>query len=150
MISRKLVTLKNDVPVKDKIEDFAIKEIKKDKLYNFLREMEFNRLLSQAISFYGEPDKEKILKSTKIDKIDVTKYETIISEKHFTDWIEKLKKQTLISVDTETSSLNPIIADLVWVSFCYQPGKACYIPIKSQKEKCLSADIVLKKIKPIL
>ncbi len=150
LISRKLVTLKNDVPVKDKIEDFAIKEIKKDKLYNFLREMEFNRLLSQAISFYGEPDKEKILKSTKIDKIDVTKYETIISEKHFTDWIEKLKKQTLISVDTETSSLNPIIADLVGVSFCYQPGKACYIPIKSQKEKCLSADIVLKKIKPIL
>ena len=61
LISKKLVTLKNDVPIKNKIEDFLIKEVEKDKLYNFLREMEFNRLLSQAISFYGESDKKIIL-----------------------------------------------------------------------------------------
>ena len=54
LISRELVTLKDDVSVKDKIENFSIKEVEKDKLYNFLREMEFNRLLSQAISLYGE------------------------------------------------------------------------------------------------
>ena len=54
LLSRKLVTLKEDVPVKENIESFLIKDIEKDKLYNFLREMEFNRLLSQAISFYGE------------------------------------------------------------------------------------------------
>ena len=58
LISKKLVTLKNDVPVKDKIENFIIQEIKKDKLYSFLREMEFNRLLSQAIGFYGETEKK--------------------------------------------------------------------------------------------
>ena len=54
IISKKLVTLKKDVPVKDNLEDFNLKNINKDKLYSFLREMEFNRLLSSAISTYGE------------------------------------------------------------------------------------------------
>ena len=80
-ISKKLVTLKDDVPVKDKIEDFKIKDIKKDRLYNFLREMEFNRLLSQAISFYGEGESNnKIETKNKAQKIDLDKYETIIRE----------------------------------------------------------------------
>ena len=59
LISKKLVTLKKDVPVKNKIEEFELKEIDKQKLYNFLREMEFNRLLSSAISTYGETDFSK-------------------------------------------------------------------------------------------
>ena len=59
ILSKKLVILKNDIKVKDQIEDFILKEIDKDKLYTFLREMEFNRLLSQAISFYGEPNNKK-------------------------------------------------------------------------------------------
>ena len=58
LLSRKLVILKDDVPVKEKLESFNLKKINQTKLYNFLREMEFNRLLSQAISFYGEPDKK--------------------------------------------------------------------------------------------
>ena len=56
IISKKLVTLKKDAPVDRKIEEFKLLEIDKDKLYKFLREMEFNRLLSSAISAYGEPD----------------------------------------------------------------------------------------------
>ena len=150
LISKKLVTLKNDVPVKDKIENFIIKEIKKDKLYSFLREMEFNRLLSQAIGFYGEPGKKIENTETTKEKIDLTKYETITTEKKLENWVNILEKQKLISVDTETSSLNPIEADLVGISFCYEQGKACYIPLKNQKEKCLNLDTVLKKIKPIL
>ena len=54
LLSKQLVTLKDDVPVKNDPSEFLIKDIDKDKLYEFLREMEFNRLLSQAISFYGE------------------------------------------------------------------------------------------------
>ena len=150
LISKKLVTLKDDVPVKDRIENFVIKEIEKDKLYNFLREMEFNRLLSQAISFYGEPGKKTESRETAQEKIDLTKYESIVTEKQLESWVSILKKQSLISVDTETSSLNLIEADLVGISFCYEQGKACYIPLKNQKEKCLNSDTVLKKIKPIL
>ena len=44
LLSKKLVTLKIDVPVKDTLNSFILKEVEKDKLYNFLREMEFNRL----------------------------------------------------------------------------------------------------------
>ena len=56
MISKKLVTLKKDVPVKVPYSNFVLKQIDKKKLYNFLRDMEFNRLLSSAISTYGEVD----------------------------------------------------------------------------------------------
>ncbi len=150
LISKKLVTLKDDVPVKDKIENFAIKEIKKEKLYNFLREMEFNRLLSQAIKFYGETDKKVENIETKKETIDTNKYETILDEKKLENWINELKKQSIISVDTETSSLNPIDADLVGISFSYEANKACYIPLKNKKEKCLNLNFVIKKIKPIL
>ena len=53
-----------------------LNKIDREKLYNFLREMEFNRLLSQAISFYGEPDGKVVQQNTKSisKKIDVTKY----------------------------------------------------------------------------
>ena len=60
LLSRKLVTLKEDVPVGSNIESFLIKDVEKDKLYDFLREMEFNRLLSQAINFYWESNKKTI------------------------------------------------------------------------------------------
>ncbi len=150
LISKKLVTLKDDVPVKDKIEDFLIKEIKKEKLYSFLREMEFNRLLSQAINFYGETDNKIEINEVKKEKIDISKYQTITTEKQLEDFVKILKNQNLISVDTETSSLNPLVADLVGISFCYNDGQACYIPLKNYKEKCLSLNTVIKKIKPIL
>jgi len=66
IISKKLVTLKKDTPVDRAIEDFSLKKVDKDKLYKFLREMEFNRLLSSAISVYGEPELSAIKVETKI------------------------------------------------------------------------------------
>jgi len=75
LVSKKLVTLKNDVPVKDKLTDFVLKKVDVDKLYNFLREMEFNRLLSSAISTYGQSkfsDEIEVKKET--SKISKDKY----------------------------------------------------------------------------
>ena len=152
LLSKQLVTLKSDVPVKEKLESFLIKDVEKDKLYNFLREMEFNRLLSQAINFYGEPEGKKSdnLKEKKTNKIDLSKYETIIEEKKFDEWMSILKDKKIISVDTETNSLNPIDADLVGISFCHSPNNACYIPLKHSTQKCLNKSIVLNKVKKIL
>ena len=150
VMSKKLVSLKDDVPVKDKIENFIIKEVNKDKLYNFLREMEFNRLLSQTINFYGEPNNKKTSfngKKNEYQSIDLSKYVMIKSLKQLDEWISILKEKHIISVDTETTSLNPLEADLVGLSFCYEPNKACYIPLKHTKEKCLDEKIVLKKLK---
>jgi len=153
LLSKQLVTLKDDVPVKDSLDSFILKEVHKEKLYDFLREMEFNKLLSRAISFYGEmQNKEYQPKNTKIktSTIDVKAYESITSEKVLDKWIKILNKQSVIAIDTETSSLNPLDADLVGVSFSYGPNKACYIPIAHKKVKGLEKEIVLKKIKPIL
>jgi len=61
-----------------------------------------------------------------------------------------LNEQSVIAVDTETSSLNPLDADLVGISFSYAPNKACYIPLAHKNIKGLKKEIVLKKIKPIL
>ena len=152
LISRKLVTLKDDVPIKDKIETFKIKEVEKEKLYQFLREMEFNRLLSQAINLYGEPSMEKNSQKNikNINSINLSKYETIKDPNQLDRWLSKFKEKSSIAVDTETTSLNPIEAELVGVSFCFEPNKACYIPIKHTKGKCIDEDIVIKKIKEIL
>ena len=152
LLSKKLVTLKSDVPVKEKLESFLIKDVEKDKLYDFLREMEFNRLLSQAISFYGEPKSKKSdsLKEEKLNKIDLSKYETIVDEKKLDEWMSILKDKKIISVDTETNSLNPINAELVGISFCYSPNCACYIPLKHCNQKCLDKNLVLNKVKKIL
>ncbi len=153
VMSKKLVLLKDDVPVKDKIENFIIKEVNKDKLYSFLREMEFNRLLSQTINFYGEPNNKKTSfngKKNESQSIDLSKYVMIKSLKQLDEWVSILKEKHIISVDTETTSLNPLEADLVGLSFCYEPNKACYIPLKHTKEKCLDEKIVLKKIKELL
>ena len=68
IISKKLVTLKNDAPIDKNLDEFELKEIDKDKLYKFLREMEFNRLLSSAISAYGKPDFSQMIKMKKLIK----------------------------------------------------------------------------------
>ena len=154
LLSRQLVTLKDDVPVKDEPSSFVFKDVNKKNLFNFLREMEFNRLLSQAISFYGEENisnsSDKLINKKKISKIDTTLYKSILNEKDLDKLIEILNEQSLIAVDTETSSLNPLEADLVGISFSYAPNKAFYIPLAHKKIKNLKKEIVIKKIKPIL
>ena len=150
LISKKLVTLKNDVPIKNKLEDFLIKDIDTEKLYNFLREMEFNRLLSQAISFYGESVKQNKISSSKSSNFDVKKYEIVQSEKELENLIKTLNEKSIISFDTETSSLNPLEAQLIGVSFSYGSNKASYIPLAHKEEKNLNLKIVLEKIKKIL
>ena len=152
LLSRKLVTLKDDVPVKTSLDSFIMKDIEKEKLYRFLREMEFNRLLSQVISFYGESKEENELKKSNIQKfkIDTKKYESIVTEKSLDAWVKILNEQSIFSVDTETSSLNPLEADLVGISFSYESNKACYIPIAHKGFKSLKKELILKKIKPFL
>ena len=152
LLSRKLVTLKDDVPVKTSLDSFIMKDIEKEKLYRFLREMEFNRLLSQVISFYGESKEENELKKSNIQKfkIDTKKYESIVTEKSLDAWVKILNEQSIFSVDTETSSLNPLEADLVGISFSYESNKACYIPIAHKGFKSLKKELILKKIKPLL
>ncbi len=154
LISKKLVTLKKDVPVKIKLDDFVIKNIDKDKLYEFLREMEFNRLLSSVISQYGEPKlKEKdapSLKGKEISSVDRTKYKLINKLEDIDNWIKDAEEKGELCIDTETTSLDPHLAELVGISLSTDIGKACYIPLKHNGKDVLDANKVIQKIKPIL
>ena len=154
LISKKLVTLKKDVPIKMKLDDFVIKNIDKDKLYEFLREMEFNRLLSSVISQYGEPKlKEKdapSLKGKEISSVDRTKYKLINKLEDIDNWIKDAEEKGELCIDTETTSLDPHLAELVGISLSTDIGKACYIPLKHNGKDVLNTNKVIQKIKPIL
>ena len=153
LISKKLVTLKNDAPVNKNLEEFKLKDIDKDKLYNFLREMEFNRLLSSAISAYGEPNLSNIKKEEKFHNqkpIEKKDYFLISKLEQIDEWIKEAEETGEVAVDTETTSLDPHQADLVGISLSPKIGKACYIPVGHKSKKCLDKKLVLKKLKPLL
>ena len=154
LISKKLVTLDHNSPVNRELSEFKLQNIDKDKLYKFLREMEFNRLLSSAISAYGEPE----LESNKIETQNLEKQQTINNKNYYLinsldeidKWIEEAEEVGEVAVDTETTSLDPHQADLVGISLCSKIGKACYIPVGHKSPKCLKKDAVIKKLKKIL
>ncbi|MDA7697827.1 DNA polymerase I [Candidatus Pelagibacter sp.] len=154
IISKKLVTLMKDAPVERKIEEFNLKEIDKDKLYKFLREMEFNRLLSSVISAYGEPELGDIVSERKPEKkqqnINKKNYHLITNEKEIDEWINEAEEAGELAIDTETSSLDAHQADLVGISLSTKIGKACYIPIGHKFKGCLKKEAVIKKLKPLL
>ena len=154
LISKKLVTLDHNSPVNRELSEFKLQNIDKDKLYKFLREMEFNRLLSSAISAYGEPE----LESNKIETQNLEKQQTVNNKNYYLinsldeidKWIEEAEEVGEVAVDTETTSLDPHQADLVGISLCSKIGKACYIPVGHKSPKCLKKDAVIKKLKKIL
>ena len=154
LISKKLVTLKNDAPVDRSLTEFQLKEIDKDKLYKFLREMEFNRLLSSAISAYGEPkltsEKDIVETDEKQKAIDRKKYYLITNLDEIDSWIKEAEEAGEVAVDTETSSLDPHQADLIGISLSSKIGKACYIPLGHKSKKNIDKDQTLKKLKPLL
>ena len=155
ILSRKLVTLKIDVPVEKKIDSFQLKEINKERLYNFLKEMEFNRLLSQAISFYGEPklanttDKKNKVNLTK-EKIDKNQYQCVETLSELEKIIKNCENEKIISIDTETTSIHPLEANLIGISLSIGKNKSYYIPLGHTKSKNLPFNESLKKLKNLI
>ena len=142
LISKKLVTLDHNSPVNRDLSEFKLQNIDKEKLYKFLREMEFNRLLSSAISAYGEPelDSDRI-ESQNLDKqetINNKNYHLISSLDQIDKWIEEAEETGEVAVDTETTSLDPHKASLVVISLCSKIGKACYIPVGNNSPNALT------------
>ena len=154
IISKKLVTLKKNVPVKNKIEEFILKSVDQDKLYSFLREMEFNRLLSSAISKYGgtnnpvTKDTEKNLEKT--SEIKKKNYQLINNEKEIEDWMKQSEEIGEFAIDTETTSLDPHTAKLVGISISNRIGNACYIPLNHVSGNNLDEKKVLSILKNYL
>ena len=152
IVSKKLVTLKKDVPIKNEIIEFKLKNVDKKKLYDFLREMEFNRLLSSAISTYGEIgfEKDQKIENSINQKINSKNYQLIENEKDIDKWLKEAEEKGEFAIDTETTSLDPHQADLVGISLSTKVGHACYIPLAHKSKKNMNEKSIIKKIKPIL
>ena len=114
--------------------------------------MEFNRLLSSAISTYGEIGFEKDQKIEKSinQKINSKNYQLIENEKDIDKWLKEAEEKGEFAIDTETTSLDPHQADLVGISLSTKVGHACYIPLAHKSKKNMNEKSIIKKIKPIL
>ncbi|MFZ6649077.1 DNA polymerase I [Undibacterium sp. TJN25] len=80
----------------------------------------------------------------------VTRYEAVLTEAELDAWIEKISAAALTAVDTETTSLEPMTAQMVGISLCCEPGIAAYIPVAHNYPDApqqLSRELVLAKMK---
>ena len=78
-------------------------------------------------------------------------YECVVDEVALDRWIKKIESAELTAVDTETTSLDALAAELVGISLCVTPGEACYIPVAHRNgEVQLNRELVLARMKPWL
>ncbi|MBU3565179.1 DNA polymerase I [Polynucleobacter sp. MWH-HuK1] len=75
-------------------------------------------------------------------------YECVVDEAGLEKWLKKIESSRLTAVDTETTSLDALAAELVGISLSVQPGEACYIPVAHRNgEVQLDRDLVLARMK---
>ncbi|HVK93926.1 MAG TPA: DNA polymerase I [Noviherbaspirillum sp.] len=87
------------------------------------------------------------------EAVTSAEYETVLTEAQLDRWLDTINDAVLTAVDTETTSLNPMLAQLVGISLCCKPGVAAYIPVAHRYQDApqqLSRDFVLGKLKPWL
>ena len=127
-ISRQLVTLKDDVPVDLGLEDLRLKEPQPDVLLGFMAEMELGRLAGRIAQRLGG-EVPATVAASEPEKPGETDYQCIQSLKELQPWIDLARSVGVVAVDTETTSLDAMAADLVGVSLSVRQGQACYIPL---------------------
>ncbi len=123
-LSRQLVTINCDVPFKIDYGALTLKEFDTDKLTAIFTELGFSR-----ISNVVERMSANNIQDTKYE-IRNTKYELIDTQEKFDNFLAELKKQNLFAIDTETTSIFAMRAELVGISFSWQPGTGFYLPVK--------------------
>ena len=144
--SKKLSQLVDQVPIDFKLEETKVKHYDVAKVIPLFQELEFKSLISKL---------PKELQSGKVqtqDSFDFgakpvlakekgADYKLIETQADFKDFLDKLKKQKIFAIDTETSGLNTFEDELLGISFCWQKATAYYLPTKPKW---------LEQIKPIL
>ena len=133
-LSRKLVTIKCDLPLSVSLEQLKLNPPNVEKLKQLNAKLEFKS-------------------STKSFPIATRKYETILTLAEFDKWLKRLNDAPLFAFDTETNSLDYLQAQIVGISFAVQAGEAAYIPLAHDYLGALpqlSLDKVLAALKPLL
>ncbi len=119
-LSKKLVTILTDVKVDASISDFEKKEIKKTKLESIFKELEFTGLLKKIGS--GTNISPETVKRKK-------EYDLITSLDRLQSFADSIQEGEWLSVDLETTSVNPMIAEIVGFSFSVKKDTGVYVPI---------------------
>ena len=128
-ISRELVRLDQNVPVTEAWESFAVKSPDPNVLLPFLREQKFRSLVSTMEARLGVEPGDRVAGGSGNAALDEVSYELVQTEDALKAWIAEADEAGAVAVDTETTSLNSMQAELVGVSLAVTAGRACYIPL---------------------
>ncbi len=168
-LSKKLVTLDDKTPITFTIDDLEVREPDPEKLMAFLVEMEF-RTLTKRIADRLEVE-APIIEDAPAPAADAPEmpdlkdatYTTVRDAEALQSWIDAIYARGYVAVDTETTGLNEMTADLVGISLCVEPGAACYVPLAHKAgdgdglfgseelaEGQMDLDAALKILRPML
>ncbi|MZG54421.1 MAG: DNA polymerase I [Nitrospinae bacterium] len=145
LLSRKLVTIDTAMNLDCALEDLKVRPVKKEDLRKLFSEFEFSSML-EGLGKGAEETQEE----TETQKKN---YETVLTKTAFNNWLKKIKKNRIFALDLETTSLRPVQARAVGISFSCSAGEACYIPLAHSYlgvPDQLEMDWVFEKLKPVL
>ncbi|WP_109313681.1 DNA polymerase I [Ruegeria sp. AU67] len=136
-LSKKLVQLDENTPLDFTLDDLEVKDPEPDTLLGFLADMEFrtltkriaDKLGAEAPAIADAPAPAAEVVEAEAIPFDASKYECVRDAGALQKWIDQAYERGWIAVDTETTGLNEMIADLVGISLSVEPGEACYIPL---------------------
>ena len=135
-LSRELVTLDCNTPLKFDLEDLEFNAPVPDQLLDFLTKMEFRTLTKRIaqkfdaeIPTFNNLDADNKINNLEQVPFDRKKYELIKTADQLQNWINRIYEIGYVAVDTETTSLDDMLAELVGISLAIEMGSACYIPV---------------------
>ena len=140
---KELVTIVCDLTLPMELDGLKLREPDIDKLRTLYEQLELRTLLRRVEDTQTE-SKQKLL--------DVD-YQVLFTEHELNDWLEKIEAAELVALDTETTSLDYMRAEIVGLSLAIELGKAAYIPLAHQYPGApdqLDREKVLKRLKPWL
>jgi DNA polymerase-1 len=158
-LSYQLATIKTDVEVDLAVDELANQAPDNEKLLNLFIDLEFktwiNELSGDAATAQPKSTSQAIEPSSQplVVAPSTINYETVLDQQQFSNWLQKLQNSQLMAVDTETTSLDYMVADLVGISLAVEAGEAAYIPFGHDYlgvPQQLPREMVLEAIKPIL
>ncbi len=156
-LSRELATINTDVPMDIKWEDLKFGGADPEKLAAFFQRYEFRGLLKEVGAVPAAAainiSAEAITKSGTPGNGEKEErhYGLILTQKDFDKFLIEVKKAGAFSFDTETTSVEPVQAKLVGMSFAWKPHHAYYVPVKVGPQGAgLDAAEVLEALRPIL
>lgn len=135
-VSKRLVQLDYKTPLKFSIDDLEVRDPDPDKLLEFLAEMEFRTLTKRISEKLGveAPVIEEVVPASDVEapempSMDEAVYTSVGDAETLQKWIDQIYERGYVAVDTETTGLNEMTAELVGICLCVEPGEACYVPL---------------------